>query len=892
MAVYKPSNFSPNLQEIDITQPNTFSCQVNTNGDSVKAYDLSILTLNTGEEIYRTGCTDLSTPVRNKNFLNIPNISSTLSSKLVNGKDYQWGIRTYVAPKGSTAQPLTPVCSGFLVGSTKYLIWTKNNEKLKYDWYIEVETTGPSQIMDILEPNEDNLTKPNNGVKYTERRKIDWVEKDLGFNKDYSKIECTEKFTYNYVNGTPFKIYQCSDKHDYIRVYVDPNDEIDSAYYIVIYENQADATAAHNAGETPGTASPTITPRETGRKIIGYSSDTGEIRVEEPFKQVPVNGNAYLLFERDRTNDTYKEITSDVSQLIGGSPITDETFKIITNCWDSSLKQLFIQPNINIKSDDTNPNEIVFDSNGSRLDIIKTTSTTLIPGKTVDITMEKLDNTQWLLHYLSVENGINPPIIPKSTYTVYTDFMDSTPNSIVYARQTPSLTVQYKNTNSSEDEVSGQYTNIDTIVRGWRDISFRTIWTSANNTQIKYYQYILYDKYMTEITRSAELYDSDLTWSFRGFESGGSETVGNKYYIRIIIIDNYDKEFSQISGFNIYYETEQGIVPIGVDLVCDEQAFNITAISPSYVETTNKDGVQTVTGDNVNGGMLSIPSDRVLNYTTVIGRNAPIIISPTFYYLTQFQLTSDFIGSIPSGKDKTVLEIAHKNSSGTYDKFTLKMNSISSYYFSENSSGVHYHENTEKFKMKLYKNDSSTALSCFNGSDYFDVKSNDPSQEFMFTDKLTYALQDNTDNIYHFINSTADIPSALVIGHIYVYSFDLQLGNTVLFAGVYRAIGDNPYLKGNYKSLGDTSYIFISNLSSLPSGTTYDSVQAPANTRGKNGELLFTEANNVWVDSKDFAERLNKSYFNHKWFILYLTVDNTSGTEVVNCTIEISDERI
>ena len=206
------------------------------------------------------------------------------------------------------------------------------------------------------------------------------------------------------------------------------------------------------------------------------------------------------------------------------------------------------------------------------------------------------------------------------------------------------------------------------------------------------------------------------------------------------------------------------------------------------------------------------------------------------------------------------------------------MNSISSYYFSENSSGVHYYENTERFKMKLYKNDSSTALSCFNGSNYFDVKSNDPSQEFMFTDKLAYALQDNT--------------SALVIGHIYVYSFDLQLGNTVLFAGVYRAIGENPYLKGNYKSLGDTSYIFISNLSSLPSGATYDSIQAPANTRGKNGELLFTEANNVWVDSKDFAERLNKSYFNHKWFILYLTVDNTSGTEVVNCTIEISDERI
>lgn len=892
MAVYKPSNFSPNLQEIDITQPNTFSCQVNTSGDSVKAYDLSILTLNTGEEIYRTGCTNLSIPVRNKNFLNIPNISNTLSSKLVNGKDYQWGIRTYVAPKGSTAQPLTPVCSGFLVGSTKYVIWTKNNEKLKYDWYIEVETTGPSQIMDILGPNEDNLTKPNDGVKYTERRKIDWVEKDLGFNKDYSKIECTENFTYNYVNGTPFKIYQCSDKHNYISVYVDPNDEIDSAYYIIIYENQADATAAHNAGETPGTVSPTVTPRETGRKIIGYSSDTGEIRVEEPFSQVPVNGNAYLLFERDRTTDTYTEITSDVSQLIGGAPITDETFKIITNCWDSSLKQLFIQPNINIKSDDTNPNEIVFDSNDSRLDIVKTTSTTLVPGKTVDITIEKLDNTQWLLHYLSVENNIAPPIIPKSTYTVYTDFMDSTPNSVVYTRATPTLTMQYKNSNALEDETDNQYINIDSVTRGWRDISFKTIWDSSNNVQVKYYQYILYDKNMLEIARSDELYDSDLIWSFKGFESGGNELVGNKYYIQIIVIDSYDKQFINTASFYIYYETESGIVPIAVNLNCDEQAFKVTAISPSYVETVSRDGIPTIDDTNIGNGMVSIPNDRILNYTKVIGRDTPIIISPTFYYLTQFQLTSDYIGSIPSGGDKTVFEIAHKNNEGTYDKFTLKMNSISSYYTSEDSSGVSYHENTEKFKMKLYKNDSTTPLNCFNGMNYFDVKENDPTQQFMFTDKLIYALQDNSNNTYHFINNISEMPSTLTIGHIYVYAFDLQLGNSVLFAGVYEALGENPYVKSNYKSFGDINYVFVSNLSSLPDGTTYDSVQAPANTRGENGELLFTEENNIWVDSNDFAERLNKSYFNNRWFILYLTIDNTGDTEVVNCTIEISDSRI
>ena len=54
---------------------------------------------------------------------------------------------------------------------------------------------------------------------------------------------------------------------------------------------------------------------------------------------------------------------------------------------------MFIQPNINIKPDLTNPNELVFDQTGVRVDIIKTTSTTVIPGKITDITFDKLDNT-------------------------------------------------------------------------------------------------------------------------------------------------------------------------------------------------------------------------------------------------------------------------------------------------------------------------------------------------------------------------------------------------------------------------------------------------------------------------------------------------------------------
>jgi hypothetical protein len=40
-----------------------------------------------------------------------------------------------------------------------------------------------------------------------ERRKIDWVTKELGYNKNFVKIETTEDFSFNYIDGTPFKLF-------------------------------------------------------------------------------------------------------------------------------------------------------------------------------------------------------------------------------------------------------------------------------------------------------------------------------------------------------------------------------------------------------------------------------------------------------------------------------------------------------------------------------------------------------------------------------------------------------------------------------------------------------------------------------------------------------------
>ena len=56
-------------------------------------------------------------------------------------------------------------------------------------------------------PNSDNMVLPQEGETFIERKQISWVEKELGWDKNFTKIELEDEFTYNYINGTEFKIF-------------------------------------------------------------------------------------------------------------------------------------------------------------------------------------------------------------------------------------------------------------------------------------------------------------------------------------------------------------------------------------------------------------------------------------------------------------------------------------------------------------------------------------------------------------------------------------------------------------------------------------------------------------------------------------------------------------
>ena len=703
--IYKASSLSPNLNEIDIlsTSRNPFQAQVNTLGTSVKAYSVNILSGDGATTILNQPSQALGQEIRNKEQLSLTltvpksgdqvtfveegkkGLTTTAKCEdgqtLQNGKDYQWNIRMYEnhSPRTADEDPTTLVCSGFTVGSTTSVIWvdlsniSKESDKqvvkdqLKYDRWIEISASSKNDgMMAITLPNEDNLAYPTTWP-YRERRQINWVYTDLGWNKDVIKIELTESFTYNYTNGKTFTLYNVSDQHTLNNFYVEPNDDIELGNYISLNNNDS-----------------------VKRKIIGYGQETGEIRLQEGFTTVPQNGDTYKLWTKDLTSSSsqfsQKTYHSSAERKVGGAAITNPNFKIMTSYWNSETDhQIFIQPNINIKSDALNPPQIVWE-NGVRLNITQKISTLgqYVAGKKTDITFNKLDNTQWLLKgnckiATQSTGDIQQIIIPQTDYTVYTDFMDSIPNAVLYARQAPTLGIKYKDYRELDLE-NIPYISIDQSVPApWRDVAFLGTWNSVNNVEIKYYHYYLYsiDNYNNEtlIAESDDIYDSSLEWNFKGFETN------NFYKVRITIHDKYGKAYSEEDTFYIEYAVYSSVVPLANSLICDEQAIKLEVVSPVYVISTDKGTEKTITSNDVYLSSNSkyyyadTTSGRVLNYTQVAdANNTPIQIPEVFSFFTRFRfpyITSDnkvgFFNNITGTDLKTLMEVAH----ASYTQFYL-----------------------------------------------------------------------------------------------------------------------------------------------------------------------------------------------------------------------------
>lgn len=923
--VFKPSNTNPNLSEIDVTnkKDSVFSCQVNTSGTTIKAYKINLLSGDGTKEILApTTPTELPKPLINKAILTSNNINSTNVPALINGENYQWNIRTYEllpryngATKLNDNQPKTLICSGFLVGSTTSVLWVPNNEAILYDMWVEIKGIN---FMPLPDGNPDNVVLPTD-PNYKERHQIYWVDRELGWDKNYTKITLEEPFEYNYRNGTSVDIYQCSNAHTLTSIYVDPNDDIERGNFIELYRG--------------GTKICDKT------KIIGWGEITGEIRFQEALKitdtanKFPQDGDTYKLYTYNALDKTYTEVTVE-DNVLGGKPVVSTT--IFAN--DEGI--YFIQPNINIKTDGTNPPEIVFE-NGARLALIKKTSNIAVPNKVTDVTFDKLDNTQWVVKYGQKVNNIDINISPKTKYTVYTDFMDSMPNSIFYARKAPNITIQYRA--MSELEASGAYENVtDNKNTGWRDIDFKTLWDA--DTEVKYYQYLLYDEDRELITQSDELYNSELEWSFRGFESGIVSSAPKIYFVAIKIVDEYDKEFlsNQVS-FKVYYPVEAGLVPLDVQYDCEEQGISVIAQAPVYVGSTDKYNKTSIDSSDKRESSLSIGANKVANYEYILSNNenkVPINITNTFSFLSQFQLTNDFITSIENGQEQTVLEIGHRSKNGsTIDILSLKMSGQNAFYTETDSAGnITIKKSDEVLTLKWYKNgekqkwvkvkDSTELIEGY--SLPLNLKTSSQNKNLIVPEKIAYALQ-NTSNII--LPPTDSSGEQIPLNEIGDFDTEPGAGNRVerkiwvcrKLIGYrktdrtdgYDSTKESDYIhdsKGNriqvyqyilYKysekevafvPYQDTSFLLVENLNQLPQGyQSYELFQVPEECQAGNNLIGWGNTSDntlAFLENSGDIQENNKLVFNSIWIDINLMIDNDGDQEIASCEFAIDTFKV
>ena len=406
----------------------------------------------------------------------------------------------------------------------------------------------------------------------------------------------------------------------------------------------------------------------------------------------------------------------------------------------------------------------------------------------------------------------------------------------------------------------------------------------------------MYDEDGDLITSSEELYNSELEWSFRGFESGIVETAPKTYFVAVKVVDEYDKEFmTDQAQFNVYYPVEAGLVPLDVKYDCKEQGISVIAQAPVYVGSTDRDGQTSIDSSNLNGGVLNIPANRIANYEYVLGANkVPINITNTFNFYTQFQITYDFVNSIPDGGETTVLEVGHKSKDGTsIDVLSLRLGSGNSYYVDADGN---IKLNTNLLNLKWYKNNVLQSwMIKTNDPTAFNVKDENPYSDITTPSKLQYALVANDKIKLVKQGDLTSIPDNADLDKIWCYQ-----GNTAINLYGIDWVPNYVYkynqTKQAWEYYTDIQFIFAESLTQLPDGAnTYDSFGVDTESQLGDNNIGFggntADDNETWVDSSSMVSDKNEAAFNSKWFDLYLKIDNEGEIEQASCEIRITNER-
>ena len=261
-------------------------------------------------------------------------------------------------------------------------------------------------------------------------------------------------------------------------------------------------------------------------KIIGYDPDTGEVRLENNVYRTLTRTDIYEIWEREEESGETTEsfftrklpISTDIDKNLN---ICGEIIADIKN-ENSTNDRIYIQPNINMKSDEFYSPQLKF-KNGDTIDvkyIYDTKEAYNLENR--DKTINKLDNSQWIVE----TSDYNHPIKCGSEYSIYSAFVDSFPENYFYARDLANIKLKYTNVedyNKYGLEGLEYYPEINMNVSfGYNIIKMMNcifIGEYTGSTAIKKYRYKLYDHNDELIKDSDNIYSNELVFKVSGLRN-------------------------------------------------------------------------------------------------------------------------------------------------------------------------------------------------------------------------------------------------------------------------------------------------------------------------------------------------------------------------------------
>ena len=277
-------------------------------------------------------------------------------------------------------------------------------------------------------------------------------------------------------------------------------------------------------------------------KITSYDYETGEVVFAGGLERKILDTDKYEIWKADvieGSSNSYDitEVIKSYTRLYPASedvdeegvscnaPLIESPIKII----NSTRNKIFIQPNVNFYTNEYNYASLFFPQYLQKSNVVYSY---LLKNNYYfyDTSIEKLDNSQWLI-YLSDPLNFTP--FPGVIYNLYMDTTKSIPANYFYARTMPDIDIVFSDYRKVKTNLlrndnlyywnmnKDKFTSIrDTMIIDYGVVSLMDIYFASlyknSTTSIKRYRYKIYDKDMRLILDTDYVYDNLLACGIQG----------------------------------------------------------------------------------------------------------------------------------------------------------------------------------------------------------------------------------------------------------------------------------------------------------------------------------------------------------------------------------------